>query len=149
MNQHKLQTPQFRYHVSQKISSNEDMIPQINFFSRCPLEFFQIQLLCNKVERYQLACINFPQLLDETELLPFNLKDNFKHSQFRTPTEQHVSYFRNETFDYDKIVEKSEMSKSRFHITRNAVLYNIITPTDNVIPPMGEWNSHRKPTIRK
>ena len=84
----------------------------------------------------QHAYIHFPQVLTETELLPYIIKNENKHLQYRDPTSFKITYFEPIQLDTDFITAHSETSDNRPCITSN--ISPETTPeeqTSNVVPP--------------
>ena len=71
---------------------------------------FNYQLLWEQQD--QNAYINFPQVLTESELLPFINDDKNKHVHYRDRTSFNIKPFYLIIFDYSIIVERSELSDS-------------------------------------
>ena len=65
------------------------------------------------------ANINFPQLLTETELLPYIINNESRHLQYRDPTSFNTTYFEQINLDDIFITEYSETSDNRPYITSN------------------------------
>ena len=62
---------------------------------------------------------NFPQILTETELLPYLIKNENRHLQYRDPTSFYTTYFEQINLDDNFITEYSETSDNRPYITSN------------------------------
>ena len=87
-----------RYFTSKKlpkrfftnITLTDDTIPQVKVFTLFLLKFFRFsyQLLWD-----QQAYIHFPQILTQTELLPYIIKNEHRHLQYRDPTSFNTTYF--------------------------------------------------------
>ena len=65
----------------------------------------------------QNAYINYPQVLTETELLPFRINNRNKHVHYRDLTSFNINYFELINFDYNFFLERSETSDSRPYTT--------------------------------
>ena len=108
-----LQTKNFQYRVFNNIFLTDDTIPQVKIFTHFLLKFFRFnyQLLCKQKD--QQAYINFPQLLTPTELLPYIIKNENKHLQYRDLTSFNVTHFEQTILDHNFLVEHSETSDNR------------------------------------
>ena len=94
---------------------------------------FNYQLLWEQQD--QQAYIHFPQILTQTELLPYIIKNEYKHLQYRDLTSFNTTYFEQTNLDHTFLVEHSETSDNRPFITSN--ISPEITPeeqTSNVVP---------------
>ena len=67
----------------------------------------------------QQAYIHFPQILTETELLPYIIKNEHGHLQYRDPTSFNTTDFEQIILDHNFITEYSETSDNRPYITSN------------------------------
>ena len=67
----------------------------------------------------QQAYINFPQILTQTELVPYIIKNEQKHLQYRDFTSFNTTYFVQINVDHTFLVEHSETSDNRPFITSN------------------------------
>ena len=67
----------------------------------------------------QQAYIHFPQTLTETELLPYIIKSEYRHLQYRDPTSSNTTYFEQINLYNNFITEYSETSDNRPYITSN------------------------------
>ena len=67
----------------------------------------------------QQAYIHFPQTLTQTELLPYIIKNEHKHLQYRDLTSFNTTYFEQINLDHTFLVEHSETSDNRPYITSN------------------------------
>ena len=67
----------------------------------------------------QQAYIEFPQILTETELLPYIIKNEHRHIQYRDPTSFNTTYFEQINLDNNFITEYFETSDNRPYITSN------------------------------
>ena len=108
-----LQVTNFQHRFFRNISLDDDTIPQIKVFSHFLLKFsrFNYQLL--REQKYQNAYIQFPQVLTETELLPFLIRNDFKHPYYKDFTKIHISHLDSIELDPDFLLEQSETSDSR------------------------------------
>ena len=81
------------------------------------------------------AYIHFPQILTQTELLPYINKNEHRHLQYRDPTSFNTTYFEQINLDDNFITDYSETSDNRPYITSN--ISTETTPeeqTYNVVP---------------
>ena len=76
---------------------------------------FNYQLLWEQKD--QQAHINFPQLLTHIELLPYIIKNENKHLQYRDLTSINVTHFEQINLDHNFLLEHSETSDNRPFIT--------------------------------
>ena len=78
-----LQIKNFQYRFFNNIILTDDTIPQVKIFTQFLLKFlrFNYQLLWK--QKNQQAYINFPQILTQTELLPYIIKNEHKHLHYR------------------------------------------------------------------
>ena len=67
----------------------------------------------------QQAYISFPQILTETEILPYIIKNEYRHLQYRDPTSFNTTYCEQINLDNNFITEYSETSDNRPYITSN------------------------------
>ena len=130
-----LQTKHFQYRFFNNITLTDDTIPQVKIFTQFLLKFFRFnyQLLWELQD--QQAYINFPQILTETELLPYVIKDENKHLKYRDPTSLNITFFQQINLDNNCITEYFETSDNRPYLTSH--IPPEITPEEqtlNVIP---------------
>ena len=78
------------------------------------------------------AYTNFSQTFDEIDLLPFIIRDDFKHSQYANPLAIHIPYFDIFTFGKSFLVQHSETSDSRPYATIPTIETHT-TPADTLI----------------
>ena len=83
---------------------------------------FNYQLLWE--EQDQAAFRNFPQTLTHTELLHFIIYEDNKHPFSIDPTQVHIPYFENISFDHYFRVEQFETSDSRPNISSDTTIEN-------------------------
>ena len=69
----------------------------------------------------QNAYKNVPQVLTETELLPFIISDTNKHVHYRDPTSLNISHLELIILDNQLIIEHSEMSDNRPYTTTTII----------------------------
>ena len=67
----------------------------------------------------QQAYIHFPQKLTQIELLPYIIKNEHRHLQYRDPTSFNTTYFEQINRDHNFITDYSETSDNRPYITSN------------------------------
>ena len=80
-----LQVKNFQYRFFNNITLTEDTIPQVKIFTQFLLKFFRFNYQLLWEQQDQQAYINFPQILTQTELLPYVNKNEHKHLQYRDP----------------------------------------------------------------
>ena len=105
-----------------RTSLDEDTSRQIKVFPRFLLKFlrFKYYLIC--VQQDQSANFNFPQTLDETDLLPFFIDNKFTHPHYIIPLELLNTCFDTILFDDHFVVEQSETSDVQPHVSTNVTL---------------------------
>ena len=115
------QFKQFHYRFFQNVILNEDTVPQIKVFSHFLLRFirFNYQLIWEQQD--QNAYFNFPQVLTETELLPFIIRDTNKHIYYSDPTSFNITQFELIKFETIFNIEHSETSNNRPYTTPNLI----------------------------
>ena len=90
----------------------------------------------------QRAYIHFPQILTQTELLSYIIKNENRHLLCRNLTSFNTTYFEQINLDHTFLVEHSETSDNRPFITSN--FSPETTPeeqTSNVIPQYSRQHS--------
>ena len=114
-----LQIKNFQYRFFNNIILTDDTIPQVKIFTQFLSKFlrFNYQLLWEQKD--QQAYINFPQILTPTELLPYFVRNENKHLQYRDLTSFNVTHFEQIHLDHNVVVEHSETSDNRPFITSN------------------------------
>ena len=114
-----LQVKNFQYRFFNNITLTDDTISQVKVFTQVLLKFFRFnyQLLCEQQD--QQAYINFPQILTQTELLPYIIKNEYKHLQYKDLTSFNTTYFEQVNLDHTFLVKHSETSDNRPFITSN------------------------------
>ena len=133
-----LQVTNFQYRFFQNISLDDDTIPQIKVFSHFLLKYvrFNYQILWEQKD--QNAYIHFPQVLTETVLLPFLIRNDFKHPYYKDFTTIHTSHFESIEFNPDFLLEQFETSDSRPYtnlLQNNTNEYeNILSETSDTGP---------------
>ena len=113
LQQGKLQIKQFQYRFFQNIILDEDTTPQIKIFSHFLLKILRFNYQLIWEQQAQNAYINFPQILTETECLPFIISNRNKHVHYRVFTSFNINHFELINFDHSFRVEYSEISDSR------------------------------------
>ena len=81
-----LRLKNFQYRFFYNITLIEDTIPQVKVFTKFLLKFFRFNYQLLWKQQDQQAYIHFPQILTETELLPYIIKNEYRHLQYRDPT---------------------------------------------------------------
>ena len=107
----------FEYRFFNNIILTNDTIPQVKIFTHFILKFFRFNYQLLWEEQDQQAYINFPQILTQTELLPYIIKIKHKHLQYRDLTSFNITYFEQISLDHTFLVEHSETSDNRPFIT--------------------------------
>ena len=128
------QVTTFQYKFFQDITINGDTIPQIRVFSHFLLKFFRFNYQLLWEQKDQNAYVNFPQILTQTELLPFMIRNDFKHHLFKNFTNFPLQFFQNIILNPDFIIQHSEISDNRpymSNITTEDTDHNIIQHTLN------------------
>ena len=112
-----LQIKNFQYRFFNNIILTDDTIPQVKIFTQFFLKFlrFNYQLLWEQKD--QQAYINFPQIITPIEFLPYTIKNENKHLQYRDLTSFNVTHFEQIHLDHNVVVEHSETSDNRPFIT--------------------------------
>ena len=83
----------------------------------------------------QQAYIHFPQILTQTELIPYIIKNEHRHLEYMDPTSFNTTYFEQINLDHNSITDYSETSDNRPYISSN--ISPETTPeeqTSNVVP---------------
>ena len=86
------------------------------------LKFFRFNYQLLWEQQDQQAYIHFPQILTQTELLPYIIKNEHKHVQYRDLTSINTTYFEQINLDHTFFVEQFETSDNRPFITPNIPL---------------------------
>ena len=105
-----LQIKNFQYRFCNNIILTNDTIPQVKIFTQFILKFFRFNYQLLSEQQDQQAYINIPQILTQTELLPYIIKNEHKHLQYRDLTAFNTSYFEQTNLDHTILVEHSETS---------------------------------------
>ena len=108
-----LQIKNFQYRFFNNIILTDDTIPQVKIFTQFLLKFlrFNYQLLWEQKD--QQAYINFPQILTHIDFLPYIIKNENKHLQYRDLTSFNVTHFEQINLDNNFLLEHSETSDNR------------------------------------
>ena len=114
-----LQVKNFQYRFFNNIFLTDDTIPQVKVFTQFLLKFFRFNYQLLWEQQVQQAYINFPQILTQTELLPYIIKNEHKYLQYRDLTSFNTTYFEQIKLDRTFLVEHSETSDNRSFITSN------------------------------
>ena len=112
-----LQIKNFQYRFFNNIILTDDTIPQVKIFTQFLIKFlrFIYQLLWEQKD--QQAYSNFPQILTHTEILPYIIKNEYKHLHYRDLTSYNVTHFEQINLDHNLLLEHSETSDNRPFIT--------------------------------
>ena len=113
LQQDKLQVKNFQYRLFYNITLNEDTVPQVKVFTQFLLMFFTFNYQLLWEQQDQQAYIHFPQILTESELLPYIIKNEYRHLQYRDPTSFNTTYFEQINLDDNFITEYFETSDNR------------------------------------
>ena len=108
-----LQMKNFQYRFFNNITLTDDTIPQVKVFTQFLLKFFRFNYQLLWEQQDQQAYIHFPQKLTQTELLPYIMKNEHKHLQYRDLTSFNKTYFEQINLDHTFLVEHSETSDNR------------------------------------
>ena len=129
-----LQMKNFQYRFFNNIILTDDTIPQVKIFTQFLLKFlrFNYQLLWE--QKNQQAHINFPQILTHIELLPYIIKNENKHLQYRDLTSFNVTHFEQINLDHNFLLEHSETSDNRPFITSETSKTTSEEQSSNVEP---------------
>ena len=112
-----LQIKNFQYRFLNNIILTDDTIPQVKIFTHCILKIFRFNYQLLWEQQDQQAYINFPQILTQTELLPYNIKNENKHLHYRDFTSFNVTHFEQINLEHNFLLEHSETSDNRPFIT--------------------------------
>ena len=117
-----LHVKNFQYRSFNNITLTNDTIPQVKVFTQLLLKFFRFKYQLLWEQQDQQAYIHFPQILTQTELLPYIMKNEHRHLQYRNLTSFNTTYFDQINLDHTILVEHSETSDNRPYITSNISL---------------------------
>ena len=99
-----LQIKNFQYRFFNDIIPPDDTIPQVKIFTHFLSKFFRYNYQLLWEQQDQQAYINFPQILTQTELLPYIIKNENKHLQYRDFTSFNVTHFKQINLDHNFLV---------------------------------------------
>ena len=108
-----LQIKKFQCRFFNNIILTDDTIPQVKIFTHFLLKFFRFSYQLLWEQQDEQAYINFPQILTQTELLLYFIKNENKHLHYRDLTSFNVTHFEQINLDHNFLVEHSETSDSR------------------------------------
>ena len=121
-----LQVANFQYRFFQNIILDVDTIPQIKIFSHFLLKFFRFNYQLLWEQKDQNAYVNFRQVLTDTELLPFIIRNDFQHPFHNIPISKIDSIILNSDF----LIEQSETFDNRPNMNS---LQNTTNDHENVL----------------
>ena len=130
-----LQVTNFQYRFFQNISLDDDTIPQIKVFSHFLLKFFRLTYQFLWEQKDQNAYIHFPQVLTETELLPFLIRNDFKHPYYKDLTTIPTSHLDSIELNSDFLLEQFETSDSRPYTN---LLQNKTNEDENILSEISD-----------
>ena len=135
------QIKNFQYKFFKNITLIEDTIPQGKIFTQFLLKFFRFNYQILWEQQDQQAYTNFPEILTPTELLPYIIKNEHKHEQYRNPTSFNTQHFDQIHLDHNFITDFSETSDNRPYLATNTS-YEIYTEqqTPNLLPQFSRHN---------
>ena len=142
LQQDMLQVKMFQYRFFNNITLTDDTILQVKVFTQFLLKFFRFNYQLLWEQQDQQAYIHFPQILTQTELLPYFIKNEHRHLQYRDPTSFNTPYFEQINLDHNFFTDYSETSDNRPYITSN--ISPKTTPeeqTSNVVPQYDRQHS--------
>ena len=114
-----LQVKNFQYRFFNNITFTDDTIPQVKVFTHFLLKFFRFKYQLLWEQQDQQAYIHFPQILTQTELLRYIIKNEHRHLQYRDLTSFNTTYFEQINLDHNFITDHSETSDNRLYFTSN------------------------------
>ena len=114
-----LQVKNFQYRFFNNIILTNDTISQVNVFTYFLFKFFRFNYQLLWEQQDQQAYINFSQILTQSELLPYTIKNEHKHLQYRDLTSFNTTYFEQKNLDHTFLVGQSETPDNRHFITSN------------------------------
>ena len=113
--------------------------------------FFRLNYQLLWEQQDQQAYINFPQIFTETELLPYIIKNENKHLQYRNPTSLNITFFQQINLDNNYTTDYFETSENRPYFTshispettpKNKFLMSYLNIQDNI-----PFNQKNKKTL--
>ena len=125
-----LQVTNFQYRFFQNIILDDDIIPQIKIFSHLLLKSFRFNYQLIWEPKGQNAYVNFPQVLTDTELLPFIIRNDFKHPFDKNFTTFPISNIDSIILNSDFLIKQSETSDNRPYMN---LLQNTTNDHENVL----------------
>ena len=112
-----LQIKNFQYRFFNNIIPwmipTDDTIPQVKISTHFILKFFRFNYQLLWEQQDQQAYINCPQIPTQTELLPYIIKNENKHLQYRDLTSFNDTHFERINLDHNFLVEHSDTSDNR------------------------------------
>ena len=96
-----LQVKNFQYRFFNNITLTNDNIPQVKVFTQFLFKFFRFNYQLLWEQQDQQAYIQFPQILTQTELLPYIIKNEHRHLQYRNLTSFNTTYFEQVDLDHN------------------------------------------------
>ena len=135
-----LQVKNFQYRFFNNITLTDNTIPQVKVVTQFILKFFRFNYQFLWERQDQQAYIHFPQILTQTELLPYIIKNEQRHSQYRDPTSFNTTNFEKMNIDHSFITEYSETSDNGPYITTNTS-HETEEQISNVVPQFIRQNT--------
>ena len=83
----------FQYRFFNNITLTDDTLPQVKVSTQFLLKFFRFNYQRLWEQQDQQAYIHFPQILTQTEHLPYIIENEHRHLQYRDPTSFTTTYF--------------------------------------------------------
>ena len=114
-----LEVKTFQYRFFYNITLNNDIVPQVKVFTQFLLNIFRFNYQLLWEQQDQQAYVHFPQILTETELLPYIIKNEYRHLQYRDLTSYNTTYSEQINLDHNFITEYSETSDNGPYFTTN------------------------------
>ena len=118
---------------------DDDTIPQIKFFSHFLLKFFRYNYQLLWEQKDQNAYVNFPQVINDTELLPFIIRNDFKHPFYKIFTIFPISNIDSIILNSDFLIEQSETSDNKPYTN---LLQNTTDDHENVLSETSANRDH-------
>ena len=103
--------------IFNNITLTDDTISQVKIFTQFLLKFFRINYQLLWEQQDEQAFINCPQILPDTELLPYIINKENKHIQYRNPTSLNTTFFQQIHLDTNCITDYFETSNNRPYFT--------------------------------
>ena len=130
LQQDHLQVTNFQYRFFQNILLDDDTTPQIKVFSHFLLKFFRFSYQLLWEQKDESAYVHFPQVLTQTDLLPFVIRNDFKHPFYKNFTTFRTSHLDSIELNSDFLMEQSETSDSRPYTN---LLHNNTNDDENIL----------------